>query len=553
MFVDRLILSLVVVFILSACGGGRASEVGGNKNTSIKGTVTLSGTVTYTDYRADPAFGLDYSRPLEKPIRAAMVELRNGKGTVLASGNTTATGGYSFTVPANSSFQLVVKAALGKDPASPDTQVVDNTRDDGHALYTLFLSGTTETKDLVRNFNADSGWDGSAYSGERAAAPFAILDTIYQAQQFVLAADSGISFPPLMVNWSKNNKPVTPVDIARGDIRDSHYDPGTGNLYLLGAENLDTDEYDPHVIAHEWAHYFLDKFSRSDSLGGAHATGDILDPTVAFDEGFSNALSAMILNDPVYVDTKGKAQSEFVSVMDIESDSVARTDVNSEGVLLDGFYSETSIQELIYDLFDSGIADDDTIGLGFKPLYLVLVNGQRTTSAYTSIYSFLYFLKQAYPGLSDAITGLAQAENIGPGDEYQDAAHPFYTTVPMDVTVTKDEQGRLLQTWNTFGNISADDSGNKFNNRLFFKFTAPSSDCYVLGVYPVSPTPKGDLLIYGTKGALIDQYKQGSPEWAAGSFSRNQQMSFAVGSLGGEVHFAVRMSLSTNPQVDCSS
>ncbi len=547
----RLMLASVVVFALSSCGGGGSPQVDGNNKVSVKGTITLSGIITYTDYRSDPIFGLDYGRPLEKPIRAAMIELQNGSGKVLASGNTTATGGYSFTLPVNSSFKLVIKAALGKNPAAPDTQVVDNTRGDGLSVYALFLSGSTGTKDIVRNFNADSGWDGSAYSGKRAAAPFAILDTIYQAQQFVLAADSGISFPPLLVNWSKNNKPVTPVDIARGDINDSHYNPQNGNLYLLGAENLDTDEYDADVIVHEWGHYFMDKFSRSDSLGGVHAIGDLLDPTVAFDEGFSNAIAAMVLNNPVYIDTKGKAQSEFTSVMNIEVDSVGNSAVNSEGVFLDGTYSEASIQELLYDLFDSGITDDDTIGLGFTPLYMVLVNGQRTTSAYTSIYSFLYYLKQANPKLSNAIADLALAENIGAGDEYQDAAYPFYTTLPMDVLVTKDEQGNFLQTWTTFGVITADDSGNKLDNRLFFKFTASSDGCYVLWAYPISPTAEGDLIIYGTRGVFIDQFGKGSPEGAAGNFRQNETVSFAVGSFGGEVHFAIRMFRSTNPQADC--
>ncbi len=549
----RLMLASVIVFALSSCGGGGTPSVDGNNNTVVKKTVTLSGAVSYTAYRPDPAFGLDYGRPLEKPIRAAMIELQNGSGKVLASGNTTATGGYSFTVPVNSSFKLVIKAALGGNPAAPDTQVVDNTSGDGLAVYALFLSGSTGTKDIVRNFNADSGWDGSTYSGKRAAAPFAILDTIYQAQQFVLAADSGISFPPLLVNWSKNNKPVTPVDIARGDIRDSHYNPKNGNLYLLGAENLDTDEYDAHVIVHEWGHYFMDKFSRSDSLGGVHVVGDILDPTVAFDEGFSNAISAMVLNDPVYVDTKGKAQSEFTSVMNVEADAVSKTDVNPEGIFLDGPYSEVSIQELLYDLFDSGINDDDTIGLGFTPLYQVLINGQRTTPVYTSIYSFLYYLKQAYPRLSNGIADLALAENIGAEDEYQDAAYPFYTTLPMGIPVTKDEQGNFLQTWTTFGDISAEDPGNKFNNRLFFKFTAPSDGCYVLGVYPVSPTAEGDLIIYGIQGVLIDQFGKGSPEGAAGNFRQNEKVSFAIGSLDGEVYFAVRMFRSTNPQADCGS
>ncbi len=35
----------------------------------------------------------------------------------------------------------------------------------------------------------------------------------------------------------------------------SNYD-GERNLWILGDENGDTDEFDDHIIIHEWAHYF---------------------------------------------------------------------------------------------------------------------------------------------------------------------------------------------------------------------------------------------------------------------------------------------------------
>jgi hypothetical protein len=42
-----------------------------------------------------------------------------------------------------------------------------------------------------------------------------------------------------------------------------------GGLFIYGDEDLDTDEYDDHVL-HEWGHHYEDKFSRSDSIGGEH-------------------------------------------------------------------------------------------------------------------------------------------------------------------------------------------------------------------------------------------------------------------------------------------
>src|SRR5690606_9356664 len=85
--------------------------------------------------------------------------------------------------------------------------------------------------------------------------------------------------------------------------------PQPDAIYLLGAEGKDTDEYDRHVIAHEWGHYFEHNFSRSDSIGGPHTRHDQLDMRVAFGEGFGNALSAMITGSSVYRDVVGPNQA----------------------------------------------------------------------------------------------------------------------------------------------------------------------------------------------------------------------------------------------------
>ena len=50
-------------------------------------------------------------------------------------------------------------------------------------------------------------------------------------------------------------------------------------IHSCGQQNSDTDEYDRHVVVHEWFHYFEDHFSRSDSMGGVHGFGNIKDLT----------------------------------------------------------------------------------------------------------------------------------------------------------------------------------------------------------------------------------------------------------------------------------
>ncbi|MFQ5456568.1 MAG: hypothetical protein ACE5EA_10285, partial [Nitrospirota bacterium] len=503
--------------------------------TTAQQSITLSGIVTYTYYKADQT-GIVYSNPLEKPIRGAVVELYNSIGVVLESGNTTETGQYSFTAPANSNVSVVVTAALG-DPDTPRVKIVDNTNNS--ALYGIYLDISTGIEDIVQDFNADSGWDGLSYSGTRAAAPFAILDTIYQAEQLIKSADPNVTFPSLAVNWSENNKP-SEGDVANGDIESSSYDSDTGNLYILGAEDLDTDEYDSHVIAHEWSHYFEDKLSRSDNIGGDHTGGDILDPRVAFGEGWGNAFSGMVFNDPLYIDTSGFFQLT-VTLMDLDTDSVSDSDQHVLGILLDGFYSESSIQEILYDLFDSGPSDDDNISLGFKPIYDVMVGGQKNTPAYTSIFSFLKYLKDGNSSISADITSLAAAENISTGDEYEASDQPLYTGIPVDGTIVNtDVDGFPLQTWETYGVITANDPGNKLFNRMFFGFSIPSSGNYTIEVVPING---GDVFFElnetGNK-TNVDDYIAGVTESLTKSLSAGDYV-MTVGSLGGEAAFTIRI------------
>jgi hypothetical protein len=125
--------------------------------------------------------------------------------------------------------------------------------------------------------------------------------------------------------------------VTLGEIKTSHY--SDNQLYILGKENVDTDEYDDHVVAHEWGHYFESRFSRSDSLGDDHSIGDKLDPRVAFGEGLGNAISGMVTDDIHYVDTNGNLQGVVGVYMDLSSSSGDTVSV--------GWFSEDSVQYIL--------------------------------------------------------------------------------------------------------------------------------------------------------------------------------------------------------------
>src|SRR5690606_34909595 len=87
-----------------------------------------------------------------------------------------------------------------------------------------------------------------------------------------------------------------------------------------------------------------------------------------------------------------------------------------------GWYSEESVQEILYDLFDAAQENDvDTLALGFAPIYADLVDHQRETSALTSIFSFINGLKASRPTPAErqAVDRIVGAHDIEPvADDY---------------------------------------------------------------------------------------------------------------------------------------
>lgn len=433
-------------------------------------SITLSGTVTYDAVPVKSSgSGLNYAGVTQKPVRGALIEAVNAATlSVLARTVTSAAGAYSLSVPSQTSVKLRVLAQMKKDTPAPswDFKVVDNTR--SQALYSLegsaFNSGVADT---VRDLNAGSGWGGSAYTGPRAAGPFAILDAVYSAYTKVLSADATAVFAPLTLNWSVNNRPVDGSPTT-GAIGTSYY--FNSQIYILGAADTDTDEYDGHVITHEWGHYFEDKFSRTDSIGGPHGAEEKLDMRVAFGEGWGNAWSAMATDNPLYFDTQGPSQGEGFSF------NVESTTANPAG-----WYSEASVQSILYDLYDSGVDGSDNVALGFTPLYRVFTGSQKTTPALTSLFSFISALKTAEPGQSGAIDALVSAQSVNSA-----GIEAFGSNETNDGGLAPD----TLPLYQNYPNLGfptqvcvtdAEDSGgtnNKLGSHRYVRITIPATNKY---------------------------------------------------------------------------
>ncbi|MGH8179149.1 MAG: hypothetical protein ACREV5_23045 [Steroidobacter sp.] len=467
---------------LAGCGGG-----GGGNPPPAGSTVTVSGRITFDRVPFDTVAGrgLNPDAPIESPARQVIVEAIDASNNAILSSTTTdAAGDYSVTVPAGRNMFVRARAQMLKTGAAPtwDFAVRNNANSD--ALYALdganFDSGSANS---TRNLRAPSGWGGASYTSTRAAAPFAILDTVYRSKELVLSAAPTATFPPLNLFWSNENRPAAPFCPDDGNIGTSSYvvfgaapddvdecsqpQPGEDGIYILGDfSQLDTDEFDAHVIAHEFGHYYEDRFSRSDSIGGSHGGGDRLDLRLAFGEGWGNAYSAMSLNDPAYRDSQSGVTSEFGFNLETDSNTA------------EGWFSEFSVGEILWDVFDPANESGDTAALGFAPIHSVMGGPQISTDAFTSIFTFATALQSANASSASAIDALLDGESISGADEFgagegNEGGVQGVTPVYESVGISMPQFIFCTQP------IAGTTDLNKLGNRKFFRLDIPGGGATV--------------------------------------------------------------------------
>lgn len=360
--------------------------------------VTVSGRITYdrVPFEGRNYRGLDYSKTSAQPARGVTVQLVDSNNSPVHSGRTDAEGNYNFAVDQNRQLRVRVLAELrGSGNAAWDIQVRDNTS--GGAQYVLEGSLTSVGANDVqtRNLHAASGWTGEAYTETRSAGPFAILDSLYDAVQAVVEADPTVVMPPLAVYWSTNNIAIR-GDLSQGHISTSFYTSAGPAIYLLGAANNDSDEYDRGVVQHEFGHYLEHQLGRTESIGGSHNQMSRLDMRVAFGEAWGNAFAGMVSGDPIYRDSLGSGQTLGFAI-----------NVENRGFNNQGWFNEASVQAFLYDLFDDQQDASDSLALGFKPIYDVLTSERYLAfDGFASIYAFSAELGNQRPDLSQAMSDM---------------------------------------------------------------------------------------------------------------------------------------------------
>ena len=504
----KIFMMAAITLLLSGCGGGGS---GGSPaavpQQQVGSAATISGKVTFDQVPVAITRGiskLDYNNSIRRPARSISVALIDSStGAELATAKTDAAGDYALPKPA-AGQSVFVRAYAKLLPVNANTteivSIMDNTN--GNAQWAIDSAAFSTAGDdvLTKNLHASSGWTGTAYNSSlRVAGTFAILDTIYTGMQKIVAVDNSASFKKLSVYWSPDNV-ATAGQLAVGQIGSSFFQETTTGgmvsaraIYLLGKANNDTDEYDSHVVAHEFGHYLQSVFSRDDSVGGSHGgTNDRLDMRVAFSEGWGNGWSGYALGDRFYADTSGFNQADGFSF-----------DISAGETSNPGWFKESSVQKVIWDL--------STGSIGFGQVWTAMKTGFATSPALTSAHSFANALRVNLPTSRATLDTIFNGQNIFvPSDAYGAGEANFGTPTIAEIQPIYITYGALGSTSNVCVTNAADSggAGNKAGEHRYLKLSLPAGGRTFTVARDVATTTARiatdpDFRVYSAAGAFL--------------------------------------------------
>ncbi len=335
-------------------------------------TVTVSGTAKFT--RRNPwgtegagngglggALTTSPHPASEHPIRYAEVRITDPAGNLVQCGETDGTGAFSLTVPTGAvtyTLSVISRSYNSKLRAS-----VLN-RPEQNRFYSLSQTFTASSSVNLGVLMAKA-------SGDNLGAAFNILDQFLEANEYLRSEVGNCSAtlagcldftvaPKVVAYWENGFNPNSYFGSSSGL---SFYLPGYSRLFILGGnngdvDNSDTDHFDNSVILHEYAHFLEDNIFTSDSPGGSHNGDRVIDPRLAWSEGWGNFFQAAVRNTAKYTDSLGNDDGTTRLIFDADLETADRDEPTTDG---QGNFREFSVTRLLWDAVDAN-ADGPTNG-----------------------------------------------------------------------------------------------------------------------------------------------------------------------------------------------
>jgi hypothetical protein len=348
------------------------------------------------------------SNPVSLGIPYAEVHVVDAAQNNLQCGETDASGNFSVSIPSTAgsyTVQVFSRSYTNKLKASVLEDIYGATP---YSITKDFSLSAGQTSAAVGTLTASARSVDS--DGKIPGAAFNIMADIYWANQFLRANSGNASFvaDKVTVFWKAGFNPYSYYNSP--NVMASFYVSSEDRLYILGGKNgdvktSDSDHFDDSVILHEYGHFLEAHYGHSDSPGGSHNGNFIIDPRLAWSEGFANYFQAAVLDSVVYASGGGpKGTSGFTYYIDTigyRNDSVEGSG-SGAGILIkrsltesaasavydkpatnEGIFREFSISRTLFKTFKASIP--------FQKVWDSFTFLRDTTGAYTPLHKFLNF------------------------------------------------------------------------------------------------------------------------------------------------------------------
>lgn len=439
------------------CGAAEATTFTGS-------TTTVSGTATFKYRALSVTQGLT-GDPVSLGTTYAEVHIVDSAGSIVQCGETNATGAFSLVIPQvagsytvqvlSRSYTSKVRASVLKDIYSAEPYTVEK-------AFTVTGGQTTVSGVAVV---------ASARASENAEVPggaFNILADIFWANEYIRINTSNAAFvaDKVSVFWKAGLNPYSYFNAP--NTLASFYIASENRLYILGGKNddvqsTDTDHFDDSVILHEYGHFLEAQYSRPASPGGSHNGNFIIDPRLAWSEGWANYFQAAVQNGIMYNGSytgprKGTGGfKRYIDTVGFSNDSVEGSG-SSFGIQINRDLSEANATaSLDKSATNEGIFREFSIS---RTLYKTL------TAAGGLPFVILW---DAFKELRNAHTPAYKFTNFG-----------LYNSVLQDILNT-DYPGQSQTTWNAV--IAEENQAKTLNN--YGRYTASQAPG---GGSPACPT-----------------------------------------------------------------
>jgi hypothetical protein len=382
-------------------------------------TISITGSMSYENVTVSPQ-GHDYSNITQNPIRGASINLLDAQGTIVQSTITDENGNYEIEVVNFGSYSIEVVAELGDDQTKANyISVRDNfaASDDVREpeltevyRYSVLPIQTISESLTNVDFNAALNWNPSlnTYDTGRTAPVFVLLDQAFDMQILLRNWKADFEFAPLYIFWNENNLAVNGA-WWNGEIENSSFAGyGSNSLYVASDDEVNIDEFDRTIIAHELGHYVLNNLSRNESIGGSHSMQSIMDFRQSFVEGFSSYFSWLLTGSEELIDSDGLPNG-ITSVANIFDNPIDEFDM--------GWFYENVNSDVLKNV-TSGNSNFGLPAKGYPFVFEVLAEDMKTSDALISIHSFLGNSIKRDPTLQDSVTDFAISKGINSVDEW---------------------------------------------------------------------------------------------------------------------------------------